>query len=95
MNSILIIIFVSLAIATVLNLILKKLSVSHIIGYIMTGTIISTLFDFNLDTNLEALNLIAEFGIVFLMFTIGLEMSMSKLKKMKEILFLNGFLQVG
>jgi monovalent cation:H+ antiporter-2, CPA2 family len=95
MNSILIIIFISLAIATVLNIILKKLSISHIIGYIITGTIISTLFDFNLDTNLEALNLIAEFGIVFLMFTIGLEMSMSKLKKMKEILFLNGFLQVG
>ena len=95
MNSILIIIFISLAIATILNLILKKLSVSHIIGYIMTGTIISTLFDFNLETNLEALNLIAEFGIVFLMFTIGLEMSVSKLKKMKEILFLNGFLQVG
>ena len=95
MNSILIIIFISLAIATMLNLILKKLSVSHIIGYIMTGTIISTLFDFNLETNLEALNLIAEFGIVFLMFTIGLEMSVSKLKKMKEILFLNGFLQVG
>lgn len=65
MNSILIIIFISLAIATMLNLILKKLSVSHIIGYIMTGTIISTLFDFNLETNLEALNLIAEFGIVF------------------------------
>jgi CPA2 family monovalent cation:H+ antiporter-2 len=95
MNSILIIIFISLAIATVLNIILKKLSISHIIGYILTGTIISTLFDFNLNTNLEALNLIAEFGIVFLMFTIGLEMSMSKLKKMKEILFFNGFLQVG
>lgn len=95
MNSILIIIFISLAIATVLNIVLKKLSISHIIGYIVTGTIISTIFDFNVDTNLEALNLIAEFGIVFLMFTIGLEMSMSKLKKMKEILFLNGFLQVG
>lgn len=95
MNSILIIIFISLAIATILNLLLKKLSISHIIGYIITGTIISILFDFNLKTNLDALNLIAEFGIVFLMFTIGLEMSISKLKKMKEILFLNGFLQVG
>lgn len=95
MNSILIIIFISLAIATILNLLLKKLSISHIIGYIITGTIISILFDFNLKTNLDALNLIAEFGIVFLMFTIGLEMSVSKLKKMKEILFLNGFLQVG
>ncbi len=41
------------------------------------------------------MELIAEFGIVFLMFTIGLEMSFDKIKKMKEILLLNGFLQVS
>ncbi|WP_419771356.1 MAG: cation:proton antiporter [Candidatus Marinarcus sp.] len=95
MESVLLIIFISLAIATVLNIILKKLSISHIIGYIITGTIISNIFHFNGDKDLDALNLIAEFGIVFLMFTIGLEMSISKLKKMKEILFVNGFLQVS
>jgi CPA2 family monovalent cation:H+ antiporter-2 len=95
MESILFIIFVSLAIATVLNLFLKKLSVSHIIGYIITGTIISNLFGFNNQNNLEALDLIAEFGIVFLMFTIGLEMSFTKLKRMKELLLVNGFLQVS
>ncbi len=94
MESILLIIFISLAIATVLNLIFKKLSISHIIGYIITGTIISNIFNFNGDKDLDALNLIAEFGIVFLMFTIGLEMSFSKLKKMKEILLVNGALQV-
>ncbi|RXJ56426.1 cation:proton antiporter [Candidatus Marinarcus aquaticus] len=95
MESILLIIFISLAISTVLNLILKKLSISHIIGYIITGTLISNIFNFNGDNDLDALNLIAEFGIVFLMFTIGLEMSFNKLKKMKEILLVNGALQVG
>ena len=94
MDSMLIIIFISLAIATVLNIVLKKFSVSHIIGYIITGTIISNLFGFNGSHNLESLDLIAEFGIVFLMFTIGLEMSFSKLKRMKEIIFFNGFIQV-
>ncbi|MFT5816285.1 MAG: CPA2 family monovalent cation:H+ antiporter-2 [Psychroserpens sp.] len=94
MDSILLIIFISLAIATVLNIVLKKLSVSHIIGYIITGTIISNLFDFNGSENLNSLDLIGEFGIVFLMFTIGLELSFSKLKKMKEIVFFNGLVQV-
>lgn len=94
MESILLILFISLAIATVLNIFFKTINVSHIIGYIITGTIISNLFDFNGKHDLHALELIAEFGIVFLMFTIGLEMSFSRLKKMKEILFLNGSLQV-
>ncbi|WP_369434547.1 cation:proton antiporter [Psychromonas sp. MME1] len=94
MDSILIIIFISLAIASVLNIVLKKFSVSHIIGYIITGTIISNIFDFNGSDDLNALELIGEFGIVFLMFTIGLEMSFSKLQKMKEVIFFNGFIQV-
>ena len=95
MDSILIIISVSLAIASVLNIILTKFSISHIIGYIVTGTIISNIFNFNDSTNLRSLELIGEFGIVFLMFTIGLEMSFSKLKKMKEVIFFNGFIQVA
>jgi Kef-type K+ transport system membrane component KefB len=51
-------------------------------------------FDFNGGENLNSIELIDEFGIVFLMFTIGLELSFSKLKKMKEILFFNGLVQV-
>ena len=95
MDSILIIIAVSLAIASVVNIVLSRFSISHIIGYIITGTIISNLFNFNGSENLTSLELIGEFGIVFLMFTIGLEMSFSKLKKMKELIFFNGFMQVA
>lgn len=94
MDSILLIIFISLAIASVLNIILKKLSISHIIGYIITGTIVSNLFDFNVGSSHSSLDLIGEFGIVFLMFTIGLELSFNKLKTMKEIVFVNGTAQV-
>ncbi|MGZ8547672.1 MAG: cation:proton antiporter domain-containing protein, partial [Sulfuricurvum sp.] len=65
----------------------------HIIGYIATGTIVSTLFGFNGSAN-DSLDLIGEFGIVFLMFTIGLELSLEKIKKMKDILLTNGILQV-
>lgn len=95
MDSILVIIAISLALASVLNIILTKFSVSHIIGYIITGTLVSTLFDFNGSGELKSLDLIGEFGIVFLMFTIGLEMSFSKLDKMKHLIFINGFIQVA
>lgn len=94
MESVLLMLFVSLALATTLNIILKKLAVSHIIGYIITGVAISNFFNFNGNEENEALSLIAEYGIVFLMFTIGLEMSFSKLKEMRSFIFTNGLLQV-
>jgi CPA2 family monovalent cation:H+ antiporter-2 len=93
MENLLLIIFLTIAIATVINIILKRFEISHIIGYILTGTIISTIFGFN-RLNINSLELIGEFGIVFLMFTIGLELSLSKIKKMKDILLTNGLLQV-
>ena len=86
--------FLTLAIATVLSIILKRFGISHIIGYILTGTIISYIFGFN-GLNIHSLDLVGEFGIVFLMFTIGLELSLHKIKKMKEILLANGLLQVS
>ncbi len=93
MEHLLLAIFLTLAIASVLSIILKRFGISHIIGYIMTGTVISYLFGFN-GLNIDTLDLIGEFGIVFLMFTIGLELSLHKIKKMKEILLANGLLQV-
>ena len=93
MENLLLVIFLTIAIATVLNIFLKKLEISPIIGYILTGTIISDIFGFN-GLNITSLELIGEFGIVFLMFTIGLELSFNKIKKMKDILLTNGLLQV-
>ncbi|GGD47058.1 potassium transporter [Malaciobacter pacificus] len=94
MENLLFTIFLTITIATILNIILKKFGISHIIGYILTGTIISYFFNFS-KLDMHSLELLGEFGIVFLMFTIGLEMSFDKIKKMKEILFINGSLQVG
>lgn len=94
-NSILIIIFISLFVATIINIIFKKLSISHILGYIITGTAVSLIFQFNGEKDLHNLELIAEFGIVLLMFSIGLEMPLDKLKKIKDALIFDGFAQVG
>ncbi|MEA1916771.1 MAG: cation:proton antiporter [Campylobacterota bacterium] len=85
----------ALAISVVLNLILKRFGISQIIGYILTGTIIAYSFDISHAADNHTLELISEFGIVFLMFTIGLEMSVGKIKSMKMAIFGNGLMQVG
>lgn len=93
METLLLAIFATIFLATLLNIVFKRYNVSHIVGYILTGTIISYLFDFNTH-KIDALNLVAEFGIVFLMFTIGLELSFDKIKKMKDTLLVTGALQM-
>ncbi|EJP4818684.1 cation:proton antiporter [Campylobacter upsaliensis] len=77
--------------AVLLNVFFKKFEIPTIIGYILVGIIISYAYGFNGSAELSH---IAEFGIVFLMFTIGLEFSFTHLMAMKKEVFLNGSLQV-
>ncbi len=51
------------------------------------------IFDFGLNSQ-ETLSHLAEFGIVFLMFTIGLEFSISHMKSMKREVFVYGTMQM-
>ena len=88
------IIVATLFISLVLNVILKKIHLPTIIGYIVTGTIIAYGFGLHEAVHNHELKEIAEFGIVFLMFTIGLEFSMEHLKKMKYEVFVAGSLQI-
>lgn len=95
MDAALLYIVMALGISTVFNLLLKRLGVSQIIGYILTGTVLVYTFDLQYLKDSSTLEHIGEFGIVFLMFTIGLEISLNKMNSMKREIFLNGFLQVG
>jgi monovalent cation:H+ antiporter-2, CPA2 family len=95
MESILFYVIVALAISVVINLLFKRMGISQIIGYILTGTVVVYAFDLRYMTDSHSLELVGEFGIVFLMFTIGLEMSLKRLRMMKKLVFFNGALQVG
>jgi CPA2 family monovalent cation:H+ antiporter-2 len=85
----------ALGISIVINIFLKRIGISQIIGYIATGTIMVYGFDLWHVNGSHALEMVGEFGIVFLMFTIGLEISLSKMGSMKGEIFGNGFMQVG
>ena len=90
---ILTIIVFTLFISLIINLLLKKINISPIVGYIFTGIIIVSFTDL-IKINSDYVNHIAEYGIVFLMFTIGLEFSFTHLKQMKKEVFVFGTLQV-
>jgi len=75
-------------IAIILSLLLKRIGISAIIGYILTGVVAKAIFGL---TGSDELTAIAEFGVVFLMFMLGLEFSLEKLNSMrKEVLGLGG-----
>lgn len=92
MDNLVSLILICAASALVINLLLHKVRVESVIGYIVTGILVSYFFKVEESHSLE---LVAEFGIVFLMFTIGLEFSPQKLKLMSKEVFIFGPLQVG
>ena len=85
------IIIVVLFIALLFNIPFAKFKIPPIIGYIFTGVVISNIF--KLDHKI--IEIVAEFGIVFLMFMIGLEFSPKKLKSMKKEVFGFGFAEMA
>jgi K+:H+ antiporter len=93
MQNVIPILIAAVAIATALNVALKRFGIPTVIGYIFTGVIIGSTFGISIHGN-EQLEHVAEFGVVFLMFTIGLELSFSHLKSMTKEVFLYGALQV-
>ncbi|MDC0325792.1 cation:proton antiporter, partial [bacterium] len=93
MHSLISIIIIAVAVSTVLNVLLKRINIPTVIGYIFTGVALGSLFKIHVHGN-EPLEHLGEFGIVFLMFTIGLEFSVDHLKSMKKEVFSFGALQV-
>lgn len=87
------IIVLSLIIATIFNIILNKFRMPTIIWYIITWTIISYIFNIHDAAWNWDIKIIAEFWIVFLMFSIGLEFSLRELIKMRKSVFVYGGLQ--
>lgn len=93
MESAIPILIAAVAIATILNVLLRRFGLPTVIGYIFTGVVLTATPGLAPEAD-EALQHIAEFGVVFLMFTIGLEFSFAQLKGMRREVFLFGSAQV-
>ncbi len=88
------VILILLGASVVSVIVFRRLNVPPILGYLLVGALVGP-HAFNLVTDVADVQHLAEFGIVFLMFSIGLEFSLPKLFAMKRIVFGLGALQVG
>jgi len=89
LRDILILLFASVAIV----IIFKQLGLSPALGYLVAGAAIGP-FGFGVLTTTETTGSIAELGIVFLLFAIGLELTFSRLMAMRKYVLGFGSLQV-
>jgi monovalent cation:proton antiporter-2 (CPA2) family protein len=72
----------------------RHFRLSSVLGYLAAGMAIGR-FGFGLVSDAHALNEIAEFGIVLLLFVIGLELQPSRLRAMRRAIFGMGLMQVA
>lgn len=81
------------ALSTFVNFIFTRLKVPALIGYLITGVIAGP-YLLGLISSPENVEVMAEIGVILLMFTIGLEFSLNHLLKIRKIVFLGGFMQL-
>lgn len=71
----------------------ERLKFGSIIGYLAAGLIIGPAF-LNIIRDVHAPQALAELGIVFLLFTVGLELPIERLRQLPRAMFVLGGLQV-
>lgn len=82
------------ALSTLVNFLFTRIRVPTLIGYLLTG-IIAGPHLLQLIGSQHEIELMAEVGVVLLMFTIGLEFSLNHLLKIRKIVLAGGFMQLS
>lgn len=70
-----------------------RLKLPLLVGLMLTGIVIGP-YGLGLIKELEAIEILAEIGVILLLFTIGLEFSIRRLREMKNLVLIGGGLQV-
>lgn len=86
-------VLIFLVAAIVVVVAFNRLRTSPVVGYLVAGMLIGP-FGFALINESESATTLAEFGVVFLLFMIGLEFSRERLRAMANLVFGLGALQV-
>ncbi|HSN88375.1 MAG TPA: cation:proton antiporter, partial [Thermoanaerobaculia bacterium] len=83
-----------LAASIAVLLVCNRFRIPSIVGFLLTGLLIGP-SGLRLVARTEQVELFAEIGVVFLLFSIGLEFSLERLRQIRRFFFLGGFLQTG
>ena len=86
-------ILILLAVAVFVVAALRRLHLPAVLAYLATGFLVGP-HGFGFIQDSAATSSLAEFGVVFLLFTLGLEFSLPRMIVMRRAVFLLGGLQV-
>jgi Kef-type K+ transport system membrane component KefB len=84
----------SIVVAAVLAFIARRLNQPLILGYILAGAVLGPHVGFHVVTDEHSIELIAEIGLILLLFLIGLEISLPRLLQAGRAITVTGLLQV-
>ena len=87
-------IVILLGFSVLVVLILQRFRLPSILGFLLTGVIIGP-SGLSLIEAVHEVEVLAEIGIILLLFVIGMELSLKQLKSMRKTVFFGGFVQVG
>ncbi len=87
-------IVIILGLSIFIILLFQKIKVPSIMGFLIAG-IIAGPHAFNLISSQHEVELLSEIGIIFLLFIIGIELSLKGLTSIKKTILLGGGMQVG
>lgn len=86
-------VIIILAAAVVALVVLQRIKMSPVLGYLVAGAVLGP-YGLALVGDVQSARALAEFGVVFLLFTIGLELPLERLKVLRPTLFGMGVAQV-
>jgi CPA2 family monovalent cation:H+ antiporter-2 len=85
---------VLLAGSLVLGSLMARLKQSALLGYLLAGTVLGP-NGFNVIHDEKTVESIAELGVALLLFSLGLEFSWQRLKRLGGVILIGGFLQIA
>jgi CPA2 family monovalent cation:H+ antiporter-2 len=82
-----------LAVAIAGGILARRLRLPIIVGYLIGGIAVGP-YGFSLVKDLETINTLATVGVILLLFTLGLEFSLSELRRIGKVAVLGGIAQI-
>jgi CPA2 family monovalent cation:H+ antiporter-2 len=75
-------------------LLFRRFKLPGVLGFILTGALAGP-HGFGLVESVDAVEMLAEIGVIFLLFVIGMEFNLKKLASIGKAVFVGGLLQAG
>src|SRR5690606_31758045 len=84
---------VILTLAVIVLLIFRKMRIPSVLAFFVTGMLAGP-HGLGVVSSMEEVQLLAELGVIFLLFTIGIEFSLEKFSQIKRYVIIGGSLQL-